>query len=382
MTSTAQKSNMPAKVNAFMKAFMVKAKDEMDEDTYDVVLALWEGKENQAELTETFKSERNSGGKKLKDKNKPKRGKSAYIFFCGANRAKAKAELDDDATLGDVGKKLGEMWQAAKASGNVKKYIKMAEKDKKRYAKEMETYVRPSDEELEEQNKGKRKKRSKKKKSNKKRGKSAYMFFCAEMRSEIKEDDPDMSSKEVMVELGKRWRTAKEGDTSKWDKMAQKSKDEAAKANSSDEDGMPTPPPSDEEDELVEEKPVKKKARKKKAVKPTWKVVDDAKSGKKYYYNTKTKKTRWTKPDEMDEEEAPAKKKSSKKKSAKKKSAKKKGTGKRIYAMSYWKKQNKDDIAEETGLEGVELTKEMSKRWKAMSKADKEEWKTKAQAEA
>ena len=387
MTSTTQNSNMSAKVNAFMKAFMVKAKDEMDEDTHDAVLALWEGKENQDELTETFKSARNSGGKKLKDKlkdkNKPKRGKSAYIFFCGANRAKAKAELDDDATLGDVGKKLGEMWQAAKASGNIKKYIKMAEKDKKRYAKEMETYVRPSDEELEEQNKGKRKKRSKKKKSNnKKRGKSAYMFFCAEMRSEIKEDDPDMSSKEVMVELGKRWRTAKEGDTSKWDKMAQKSKDEAAKANSSDDD-MPTPPPSDEEDEdeLVEEKPVKKKARKKKAVvKPTWKVVDDAKSGKKYYYNTKTKETQWTKPDEM--EEVPAKKKSAKKKSAKKKSAKKKGTGKRIYAMSYWKKQNKDDIAEETGLEGVELTKEMSKRWKAMSKADKAEWKTKAQAEA
>ena len=105
--------------------------------------------------------------------------------------------------------------------------------------------------------------------------------------------------------------------------------------------------------------------------------MDDAKSGKKYYYNTKTKETRWTKPDEMDEEEVPAKKKSSKKKSSKKK-----GTGKRIYAMSYWKKQNKDDIAEETGLEGVELTKEMSKRWKAMSKADKAEWKTKAQAEA
>ena len=224
MTSNAQKSNMSEKVNAFMKAFMVKAKDEMEEDAYDAVLAMWDGAENQADLTETFKSARNSGGKKLKDKNKPKRGKSAYIFFCGANRAKAKAGLDDDATLGDVGKKLGEMWQAAKASGNIKKYIKQAEKDKKRYAKEMETYVRPSDEELEAQNKGKRKKRSKKKKSNKKRGKSAYMFFCAEMRSEIKEDDPDMSPTEVMVELGKRWRTAKEGDTSKWDKMAKRAR--------------------------------------------------------------------------------------------------------------------------------------------------------------
>ena len=54
---------------------------------------------------------------KIKDPNKPTRGKSAYLFFCQDHRVAAKEELeetlgeDEKATVGQVTKKLGEMWK-------------------------------------------------------------------------------------------------------------------------------------------------------------------------------------------------------------------------------------------------------------------------------
>ena len=57
---------------------------------------------------------------------------------------------------------------------------------------------------------------------NGRRGKSAYMFFCAEERVKIKEELPDLTPREVMVELVRRWKKTKTGDTSKWDELAKK----------------------------------------------------------------------------------------------------------------------------------------------------------------
>ena len=108
-------------------------------------------------------------------------------------------------------------------------------------------------------------KKRKRKSSGKKRGKSAYMFFCAEERLKIREEDPELAPREVMSELGRRWKEAKKGDTSKWDELAKESKEEAAKANSSGEEEGPKPSVSkpkpkpkpkdedDDDDELVEE---------------------------------------------------------------------------------------------------------------------------------
>jgi hypothetical protein len=63
----------------------------------------------------------------------------------------------------DVGKELGRLWNVIKDNEEkTSKYKKEAEEDKVRYLKEMETYVRPSDEELLERKKGKRKPSAKK----------------------------------------------------------------------------------------------------------------------------------------------------------------------------------------------------------------------------
>ena len=332
MNTNTQTSNMSImKVNAFVKAFMVKAKDTLDEKAYNAILVLWEGKENQEELTNTFKRGRKLGSKtkKLKDKNAPKRAKSAYIYYCSDFRAAAKAELGDEATVGQVGKELGRMWHEAKYANKVKKYINLAVQDKERYEKEMDAYVRPSDEELEEQTKSKRKKKSR---SSKKKNKSAYMFFCSEERSKIKKEFPEMTPREVMSELGRRWKEAKKGDTSKWDKMAKKNKIDAVE--SSEEEKIDAVESSEEE-----------------------KISEEDES-----FTIHSIKT-----------EIEVEKKSKKK--SKKKSSKKK---KRVYASSLWKKTHKDEIAKETGLTGSDLIKELGKRWKAMSPEEHEEWKEKA----
>ena len=51
-----------------------------------------------------------------KDPNKPKRGKSAYIFFCAKKREEAKTNLVDGAKATDVTSELGRMWNALKVS--------------------------------------------------------------------------------------------------------------------------------------------------------------------------------------------------------------------------------------------------------------------------
>ncbi|KAJ2381516.1 Non-histone chromosomal protein 6 [Coemansia sp. RSA 2559] len=69
-----------------------------------------------------------------KDPNAPKRALSAYMFFSQANRATVR-EQNPDVSFGAIGKLLGEKWK--KLNDNDKKpYLKQAEDDKTRYAKE------------------------------------------------------------------------------------------------------------------------------------------------------------------------------------------------------------------------------------------------------
>jgi hypothetical protein len=179
--------------------------------------------------------------KKLKDPNAPKRPRSSYLFFCDDKRAEVKGENPDFKAV-DVTKQLGRMWKEL-SEEDKKPYEKQSKKAKKEYESQMESYVRPSEEELQElaDSKPKRvRKGSKEKKESKnskkkdpnapKRPSSAFLYFCKDMREEAKakvyEENSNAKPSDVTKELGRMWREdyADESDRSSWNKKAKKDK--------------------------------------------------------------------------------------------------------------------------------------------------------------
>jgi hypothetical protein len=81
--------------------------------------------------------------KAKKDPNKPKRAKSAYLFFCEAIRPDILTKMrkgKQKVTLSDISKKLGDQW---KKCNEIKRqvYIELSNKDKQRYEEAMEAYT-------------------------------------------------------------------------------------------------------------------------------------------------------------------------------------------------------------------------------------------------
>ena len=73
--------------------------------------------------------------KKFKDPNAPKRPPSAFFLFCSEYRPKIKGE-HPGLSIGDVAKKLGEMWNNT-AADDKQPYEKKAAKLKEKYEKEI-----------------------------------------------------------------------------------------------------------------------------------------------------------------------------------------------------------------------------------------------------
>eukprot|EP00073_Rattus_norvegicus_P029124 XP_006248877.1 PREDICTED: high mobility group protein B1 [Rattus norvegicus] len=71
--------------------------------------------------------------KKFKDPNAPKRPPSAFFLFCSEYRPKIKGE-HPGLSIGDVAKKLGEMWNNT-AADDKQPYEKKAAKLKEKYEK-------------------------------------------------------------------------------------------------------------------------------------------------------------------------------------------------------------------------------------------------------
>ncbi|KAJ8266704.1 hypothetical protein GJAV_G00133700 [Gymnothorax javanicus] len=76
--------------------------------------------------------------KRFKDPNAPKRPPSAFFIFCGEFRPKVKGETPG-LSIGDVAKKLGEMWNRTSAEDK-QPYEKKALKLKEKYEREVAAY--------------------------------------------------------------------------------------------------------------------------------------------------------------------------------------------------------------------------------------------------
>jgi len=325
MTTIAQQKNITNYIEAFL----------LDHGSEEMV-EMWQGKENMKSFTQVLKkATKKISAKKLKDPSKPKRGKSAYLYFCAANRAQVKEDLGDNAKATEVTSELGVRWQEFKASNKAKdkKSLKSFEDDaaidKQRYIDEMEGYEAPSDEELELLQKKKKKSKAKKKDPNKpKRGKSSYLFFCADKRAGIKEDlGDDAKATDVTVQLGVRWNELKEDDD-RADEMAvyveQATED---KARYEDEMKDYTPQEDDEYNSDDGKKAAAPKAKKNKA--------------------------------------------KARKKKVEKKSEKKKPKS----GFTNFCKEHRDKVKKENfDMKAMEVTKKLKKMWMALCTNEKKEW--------
>nr|AMQ67246.1 HMGB1 [Sebastes schlegelii] len=81
---------------------------------------------------------RGSKTKKFKDPNAPKRPPSAFFVFCAEYRPKVKGEAPG-LTIGEVAKRLGEMWNGT-ASEDKQPFEKKAAKLKEKYEKDVAAY--------------------------------------------------------------------------------------------------------------------------------------------------------------------------------------------------------------------------------------------------
>ncbi len=170
--------------------------------------------------TESVVSEKGKKTRAKKPKDAPKNVRSAYMYFCQETRGSVKEEFPTLASK-EITVKLGEMWQQIKDSEEAKKFHELSSADKNRYKEEMENYV-PSDsdsESVSSDNSDKstkpKKTRVKKPKDAPKSARSAYIFFCQEMRAKVKEEFPDIESSLITTKLGEMWKEIKETDDAK-----------------------------------------------------------------------------------------------------------------------------------------------------------------------
>jgi hypothetical protein len=322
MTTNAQMKN----INAHVEAFLAEHGDEN-------ILELWQDEEVQKQFNKLINATKNKGSGK-KDPNKPKRGKSAYLFFCADNREKAKEELGEEAKATEVTAELGRRWNDLKASTKasakkkLEKYEELAREDKERYEGEMTDYDPPPSD-------GKKvngKKGSGKKDTNKpKRGKSAYLFFCADNREKAKEElGEGAKATEITAELGRQWNELKASTNASDKKKLEKYEEQAREDKERYESEMVDYSPKDSEEDAEGVQ-----------------IVNPEKVGEK--------------------------KESGKKESGKKESGKK-VTG---YVL-FCKEHREKVVADNPEIKGAEITKILAGMWKDLDSDDQEEWKYRA----
>jgi hypothetical protein len=189
-----------AKINTFVQTFL-----KMNASLEDI-LERWNNAENQENLKSLI---RGNKWKRTKDKNRPKKGPTAYLLFCKEHRPTVKAELEkkynnSSNISSEVVTELATRWKWFKMSSDsedtakLQKYEIQAAKENDRYRREMEEYNKQPKQD---------KPKQPKKNGYPKRNKSAYLFFSQEIHSQVKAElGEEHTPKQLMMEKGKRWK--------------------------------------------------------------------------------------------------------------------------------------------------------------------------------
>jgi hypothetical protein len=331
--------------------------------------------DNMPTSTKTKTKTKTSSKKPTKDPDAPKRGCSSYIFFCKEKRDEVK-QSNPGFKGTDVTKELGRIWREQTSEDDKKPYIDQASADKERYLAEMLDYT-PSGDWVKTTDTKKTKNTKKKTNTGPKRARSSYIFFCTEMRAQVKQDNDDMDAKEITSEMGRLWREDYKDDEEMKERFTtmaanDKKRFEQEKTewdnNSSDEDKFtPKAKKSSKKKDLVEEdtdtdeEPTKKS---KKSSKKKDLVEEEP---------TKKSKKSSKKKDlvEEDTEEEPTKKS---KKSSKKKDLVEEPT-KKIKSVSaytiFCQRTRSSMRQEQPSLSMGQITDRMEKLWKTMDDDEK-----------
>lgn len=155
---------------------------------------------------------------KVKD-NKPRGRMSSYAYFVQKTREDFKKKHpNENVVFSEFSKKCSDSWKKMSESEK-KKFIQLAEKDRKRYDSEMATYVPPKDA------KGKRGKKNKKDPNAPKRALSAFFWFCNDERNKVKEALPAGAGVgDVSKECARRWNGLSQSAKAKYEALAAKDK--------------------------------------------------------------------------------------------------------------------------------------------------------------
>lgn len=153
---------------------------------------------------------------KKKDPNRPKRNMSAFFLYSNAHRPRIKEE-NAGIAFGAVAKLLSVEFKQITAEDR-QKWDELALEDKKRYQRQMENYT-PLSEDSEEETTTKKKKK-KKDPNAPKRNLSAYFIYSQEVRSSVRENNPQASFGGIAKLISAQFKTLDTDERAKYDKLA------------------------------------------------------------------------------------------------------------------------------------------------------------------
>ena len=191
----------------------------------DKVLSKLQSPEFKDSLTKVIKSHMPKHRQaKNSDPDRPKRAKSAYIFFSDDLRASVKAQHAGISAV-DVMKRLGEAWRALTPEQK-EPFNRLHLQDKQRYDEVMKTYVRPAPVPTTD---GRRKRGASPAEGSAppaKRAPTGYLLYAADRRPALA--NQNLQSKEIMRRVAADWKALTDDQRNAWTARAREAAGAAA----------------------------------------------------------------------------------------------------------------------------------------------------------